>query len=205
MTITSQLPGVKRGQKKLNLLNRAEKDAVLLKLAKLIGKNELLIQEKNQLDLAALPADTLASYRDRLTLTPLRIKSLLDSIQAIIRLDDPIGRIEADDYRADLHFQKVSAPIGMIFIIFESRPNVAVDAFCLAFKSGNATVLRGGSEAIHTLSTLYMLIKQALTDSGHWSHDQLPFLGVETYDRAVIQELLSTEHLDLIIPRGERD
>lgn len=138
---------------------------------------------------------------DRLTLTKERIAAMAEGVRQVIELDDPSG-IVLDEFRRPngLTIKKVSVPLGVIAIIFESRPNVTVDAAALCIKAGNACVLRGGSEAIASNTALTKVIREGLTAAG------LPENSVniiENTDRALVKELLTLRgFIDLAIPRG---
>lgn len=138
---------------------------------------------------------------DRLTLTPARIRAMAEGVRQVVQLQDPVGKI-VSSWKTDGHLKitKVTVPLGVIAIIFESRPNVTVDAAVLCLKSGNACVLRGGSEAIHSNTALVRVIRQGLRAAA------LPEDGVallENTDRALVKELLTLrKYVDLAIPRG---
>lgn len=141
------------------------------------------------------------AFLDRLSLDKSRIDSIADGIYKIISMEDPIGKILDGHVTKDgLEVKKVSVPLGVIGIIYESRPNVTVDAACLCLKSGNSVILRGGKEAINTNLCLVNLIKQALKTSG------LPENSVQLIEdtsRQSALELMSlNKYLDVLIPRG---
>jgi len=138
---------------------------------------------------------------DRLRLTPARIQSIADALQDIVRLPDPVGEtIESSVRPNGLRVSRVRVPLGVVFFVYESRPNVTIDAAALCIKSGNAVILRGGKEAIHSNVALYGIIRLALVESGLPEHAiQL----VETTEREVVGELLKLGKLiDVTIPRG---
>ena len=138
---------------------------------------------------------------DRLKLTEQRIHDMAAGVRQVIELSDPVGRCLAEwDRPNGLHICKVTVPLGVIAIIYESRPNVTVDAAALCIKSGNACVLRGGSEAIHSNTALVAVIKEALKAAG-LNPDVVGLL--ENTDRALVKELLTLrQYIDLAIPRG---
>jgi len=138
---------------------------------------------------------------DRLELTDSRIQSMAKGVVTIAELADPVGEVLAEWTRPNgMTITKVRVPIGVILFIYESRPNVTVDAFALCMKSGNAVILRGGSEAFHSNHALFGLIRQSLVAAGI-GRDAVQMVG--TTDREAVGELLRlSEHIDLVIPRG---
>lgn len=161
-------------------------------------------------ELAAANARDLANGRDngldeamldRLALTPARIDDMIEGLRQVARLPDPIGEIRDMRYMpSGIQVGKMRVPLGVIGIIYESRPNVTIDAASLCLKSGNATILRGGSEAIHSNRAIARCIQQGLAEAG------LPAAAVqvvETTDRAAVGALISMpEFVDVIVPRG---
>jgi len=161
-------------------------------------------------ELAAANARDLANGRDngldeamldRLALTPARIDDMIEGLRQVARLPDPIGEIRDMRYMpSGIQVGKMRVPLGVIGIIYESRPNVTIDAASLCLKSGNATILRGGSEAIHSNQAIARCIQQGLAEAG------LPAAAVqvvETTDRAAVGALISMpEFVDVIVPRG---
>jgi glutamate-5-semialdehyde dehydrogenase len=144
-----------------------------------------------------------AAMLDRLQLTPDRIESLAQAVEHIISLPDPVGEVIEGQRRPNgLFVSRVRVPLGVVFFIYESRPNVTIDAAALCVKSGNAVILRGGSEAIHSNRMLQSIVTDALIAEG------LPEFAVqlvEHTDRAIVGELLSMGNLiDVTIPRGGR-
>ena len=138
---------------------------------------------------------------DRLALTDARIESMAEGIEQIAALADPIGEITDMNYRpTGIQLGKMRVPLGVIGIIYESRPNVTADAAALCLKSGNATILRGGSEAIHSNQAIASCIKQGLAEAG------LPETAVqvvETTDREAVGHLITMpDYVDVIVPRG---
>jgi glutamate-5-semialdehyde dehydrogenase len=181
---------------------RERKDAALLRLAGMIeaAGPELLVA--NARDLASPEATALpAATRDRLTLTPERLRHLAESVRQVATLPDPVGEILEESTRPNgLHLRKVRVPIGVIAIIYEARPNVTIDCAVLCLKSGNAAILRGGKEAFHTNVALAELVRQALIAS------ELPADAVQlvpTTDRSALTTLLGLDTLiHCVIPRG---
>jgi glutamate-5-semialdehyde dehydrogenase len=178
------------------------KDDALRQLASLIDTSHAALLAANQKDLASPEAAALtAAARDRLTLTPARLKQLAESVRAVIALPDPVGNVLEETTRPNgLRIRKLRVPIGVIGIIYEARPNVTIDCAVLCLKSGNACILRGGKECFHTNTALAALIAQALAAA------RLPADAVQlipTTDRAALTALLKLDTLvHCIIPRG---
>ena len=179
-------------------LDTAAKNKLLLAMADGLEKNATAIKAGNAKDLAAgKQAGLSAAMLDRLTLTDKRIADMANGIREVVALPDPVGATISEWTRPNgIRIQKKRVPIGVILIIYESRPNVTADAACLCFKTGNAVILRGGSEAIHS----NLAIAAAMNVPG------LPadsITVVPTTDRAAIDELLKLDELiNLCIPRG---
>lgn len=183
-------------------LSTEEKNRVLLSMADEVLASQEKILIANEKDLQAGREKKLsAPLLDRLTLTSARLQDIIQSIHQSAILPDPVGKILTEWKREDgLTFQKISVPLGVIGIIYESRPNVTVDAAILCLKAGNACLLRGGSEAFHTNTALATALQQAL------KKNHLPEACIQlvpTTDRAVIPILCEMEqYLDCLIPRG---
>lgn len=182
-------------------LSTADKNKVLRDLAVRITQNSANLLAANQKDLTALAPDTAAAFRDRLTLSTVRVQGLVETLRQVAELPDPVGEVIDEKVLPNgLKLKRIRAPLGIIFMIFESRPNVIIEAFSLAFKSGNSIVLRGGSEARHTNQALYALISQALGDA---NLKEAAYYGVENYDRQLVEALLLRKDLiDVVVPRG---
>ena len=156
----------------------------------------------NELDLAAGRANGLEpAMLERLALTPARIDSMIVGLRQVASLPDPIGAIRDMSYRpSGIQVGKMRVPLGVVGIIYESRPNVTIDAASLCLKSGNATILRGGSEAIHSNRAIAVCIQRGLAEAG------LPpavVQVVEVTDRAAVGALITMpEYVDVIVPRG---
>lgn len=178
------------------------KNAALAELARRIDQSHPALLAANARDLASPEAATLsAAARDRLTLNETRLLQLAASVREVAALPDPVGELlEATTRPNGLRIRKVRVPIGVIGIIYESRPNVTVDCAILCLKSGNASILRGGKECFHTNTALAELIQAALATAG------LPAAAVQlvpTTDRAALTALLKLDSLiHCIIPRG---
>ncbi|MBU2708379.1 glutamate-5-semialdehyde dehydrogenase [Zooshikella marina] len=179
-----------------------QKNAALNAIASVINDQQKMIMDANHQDLEQGSANGLDSaLLDRLALTPPRIDSMVEGIHHVAALDDPIGAV--DDMRylpSGIQLGKMRVPLGVIGIIYESRPNVTIDAAALCLKSGNATILRGGSESIHSNQAIAKCIQQGLSMSGV-SADAVQV--VATTDRAAVGHLITmAEHVDVIVPRG---
>ena len=150
---------------------------------------------------AAQASDTAQAQLDRLRLTAERIKAMADSVLTVSRLPDPLGQIRDSVTRPNgLKIEKHSIPLGVIGIIFEARPNVAVDAAALCLMSGNACILRGGSDSWRSTDALIKIIHASLREIGL---PQDAVLTPPSPDREYVGALLTlSDHVDLIIPRG---
>lgn len=182
-------------------LSAADKNKALLKIAENLGQASADIINANKKDLQALPADTATAFRDRLTLTSERINGMIESLRQVAALPDPVSEvIDQQTLKNGLKLKKIRAPLGVIFMIFESRPNVILEAFSLAFKSGNVILLRGGSESRYSSEAIYKLMRDSLAESGF---NKMPFHGLEDYDRGLVEELLKRkDRIDIVVPRG---
>ena len=178
-----------------------QKNKALTAAAKLIRERSDAILAANKADLDALPPETTPAMRDRLLLTPDRVAAMAKGVDEIAALPDPVGRVLAEWTRPNgLKISRVSVPLGVIGVIYESRPNVTADAGALCFKSGNAVILRGGSEAFRSSSEIAKLMRAGLKQAG-LPEDCVQF--VPTTDRAAVGELLKLdEYVDVIVPRG---
>ena len=180
----------------------AQKNAALLNIADSINQNREALLDANQQDMAAGKQKGLeAALLDRLELTDARLNGMLEGIKQVAKLDDPVGEINDLKYRpSGIQVGRMRVPLGVIGIIYESRPNVTCEAASLCLKSGNATILRGGSEAIHSNRALANCISSGLDAAGMSEHI---VQVVEMTDRAAVGELIaSPEYVDVIIPRG---
>ena len=179
-----------------------QKNRALLRMAELIEAHQNEILAANQTDMQAATAKGLDSaLLDRLKLNENTVAAMCEGLRQVAALPDPVG--EMDEFRSrpnGLQIGKMRVPLGVIVIIYESRPNVTVDAAALCLKSGNACVLRGGSEALHSNLAIAKLIEQALADS-HLPPAAVSF--IEHTDRAGVGAMLqSPDLIDVIIPRG---
>lgn len=180
----------------------AQKNQALQAAAAALDEARAELSAANELDLAAGRANGLdAALLDRLALTPARIDGMIEGLRQVASLPDPVGAIRDMSYRpSGIQVGKMRVPLGVIGIIYESRPNVTIDAASLCLKSGNATILRGGSEAIHSNRAIAACIQRGLAVAG------LPAAVVqvvETTDRAAVGALITMpEFVDVIVPRG---
>ncbi|MEE4733458.1 glutamate-5-semialdehyde dehydrogenase [Pseudomonas alliivorans] len=180
----------------------AQKNRALLATAAALDEARAELSAANALDLANGQANGLEpAMLERLALTPARIDCMIVGLRQVAGLPDPVGAIRDMSYRpSGIQVGKMRVPLGVVGIIYESRPNVTIDAASLCLKSGNATILRGGSEAIHSNRAIAACIERGLADAG------LPAAVVqvvETTDRAAVGALITMpEYVDVIVPRG---
>ncbi|MDN6856136.1 glutamate-5-semialdehyde dehydrogenase [Pseudomonas sp. CAN2814] len=180
----------------------AQKNKALLAAADALDAARAQLTEANEQDLANGRANGLEpAMLDRLALTPARIDDMIEGLRQVATLPDPIGEIRDMRYvPSGIQLGKMRVPLGVVGIIYESRPNVTIDAASLCLKSGNATILRGGSEAIHSNQAIAACIQTGLAAAG------LPasvVQVVETTDRAAVGALITMpEFVDVIVPRG---
>lgn len=195
----------KQARQAAQSLARAEtgqKNAALTTLAEQILAQSAMILAANTQDVAESQAAGLApSLLDRLTLNPARLEGIVSELRQTISLPDPVREtFEQATLPNGLKIHKQRVPLGVIGVIYEARPNVTVDVAGLALKSGNAAILRGGSETLRTNRALVMIIRSALEEHG-LPHDAVQF--IDSPDRALVLELLQLhEYVDIIIPRG---
>jgi glutamate-5-semialdehyde dehydrogenase len=179
-----------------------QKNQALLHIANLVRQKASEIQRVNQVDVDRAKANGQdAAFVDRLTMTSKTIETMALGLEQIVSLEDPIGKMTALKKQASgIELGQMRVPLGVIGIIYESRPNVTIDAAALCLKSGNAVILRGGSEAIDSNTLLAQIIQEGLDDAG------LPKDAVQvvtTIDRAAVGEMITmTQYIDVIVPRG---
>jgi len=192
----------RQSARKMAVCSTTNKNQVLETIAKKLASQKMTIQTENQKDLEYGREKGLSNAMiDRLTLSDKVIDSMIQGLKEVAQLPDPVGSVKDSFIRPNgLQVSRVRIPLGVIGIIYESRPNVTIDAAALCLKAGNAIVLRGGSEAYHSNMCLSSLIHEALEECG------LPGEAVQyipTRDRAAIKIMLTQEeYIDLIIPRG---
>ncbi|MDR5786494.1 glutamate-5-semialdehyde dehydrogenase [Caballeronia sp. LP003] len=180
----------------------AAKNAALIKVADAIEREREALKEANARDLArAREKGHDAAFIDRLTLSDKALNTMVEGLRQVAALADPIGEISGLKFRpSGIQVGQMRVPLGVIGIIYESRPNVTIDAAALCLKSGNATILRGGSEALECNTALAKLIGVGLEAAGL---PQDAVQVVETADRAAVGKLITmTEFVDVIVPRG---
>ncbi len=208
MNLTEQMKQLakqaKAASRELAKLTTAEKNACLLAMATALEQNAAAIKAANALDMeVGAKLNLSAAMLDRLKLDDKRISSMAKGLREVAALPDPVGRILDERIRPNgLKLQKISTPIGVVVIIYESRPNVTADAASLCFKSGNATILRGGKEALNS----NQIIAKTMIDAGKAACQGFPEHAIQvvpTPAREAIPILLSlTQYVDLCMPRG---
>jgi glutamate-5-semialdehyde dehydrogenase len=194
-----------QARKAAQIISRTDsvkKNDALQKIADIINSNQAFIISENKKDLDAGKQNGLdLASLDRLTLTPVGINSMIEGLKQVAALPDPVGEIKDLCYRpSGIQVGQMRVPLGVIGIIYESRPNVTIDAAALCLKSGNACILRGGSEAIHSNLAIASCITKGLEETG------LPVETVQivaTSDRSAVGELITMKkYVDIIVPRG---
>ncbi len=180
----------------------AAKNDALEAIARAIEREQAALKEANARDLAKAREKGMdAAFVDRLTLSDKALSTMIEGLHQVASLPDPIGEITDLKYRpTGIQVGQMRVPLGVIGIIYESRPNVTIDAAALCLKSGNAAILRGGSEALASNTALAALIAEGLATAG-LPHDAVQV--IETADRAAVGKLVTmTEYVDVIVPRG---
>ena len=192
----------RRASRALAIVSGEQKQRWLHRSAELLLARTTEIVAANAIDLQAAPDYGLnAAAIDRLKLTPSRLEGIAGALGDVASLPDPVGEIFDSNVRPNgLLVTRVRVPLGVVFFIYESRPNVTIDAASLCVKSGNAAILRGGKEALHSNVALYHVLRDSLVETGLPEHSiQL----VQTTDRSVVGELLKRgDRIDVTIPRG---
>jgi Gamma-glutamyl phosphate reductase len=192
----------KKASALLSLITNEQKNAALEELKTNLNLYSDEIIKENAKDIKNAKTNNLSSALiDRLTLNKERIDGIIYSLDEIIKLKDPIGKIISEWNRPNgLNIQKISIPIGVIGFIYESRPNVTVDASAIAIKSGNAIILRGGKDSFYSSQKLKQIIVLSISKAG------LPNNAIQmisSTDRSAVDEMLSlNQYIDVIIPRG---
>ncbi|MBF0385261.1 MAG: glutamate-5-semialdehyde dehydrogenase [Candidatus Omnitrophica bacterium] len=192
----------KEASRKLSLVSGTERGAVLLKMAEAILSKQDFIARENEKDLKEAKKKNYAkALVERLVLNEKRIKEMAESLREISRLSDPLGKVLENYKRPNgLSINKVSVPIGVIGIIYESRPNVTSDCVGLCLKSGNAVILKGGKEALFSNKAIFGVLRDALKGTGI-PEDAIQL--IPSSDRKGLEEMLKLVDLvDLIVPRG---
>lgn len=202
MDLTELCKAAKAAKYELQTLTTLKKNEVLTEVSKVLLENSEHILLENAHDIAAATSKGLSiALIDRLRLNEERIAAMAEGLLQITQLPDPIGEVmETFERPNGLRIEKCRVPLGVIGIIYEARPNVTVDAFGLCFKSGNAVILKGGSDAIHSNIIISSCIRQALKNCGV-TEDALCF--VEATDRETALQLMQmSDDIDVLIPRG---
>lgn len=201
-TITEMAKAARAASRKIAACSSGRKDEVLRRIAAKIEEKAAYIKDENKKDLErAKQMELSAAMIDRLTVSDSTIASMADGLREVARLDDPVGSISKTTIRPNgLEVSRMRIPLGVIGIIYESRPNVTIDAAGLCLKAGNAVILRGGSESLHSNQALTSIISPVLEEVG------LPKEAVQIVpvrEREAVKALLEQEeYIDLIIPRG---
>lgn len=192
----------KEASRSLALLSQEQKNQALKRIGDDLLEQANEIIEANQLDLEAADQNGITgALRDRLILNQARIEAMVQGLNELTLLKDPVGEVlEVLEPENGLYIEKVSVPLGVIGIIYESRPNVTVDAFGLCFKSGNAVVLKGGKEAIHTNIELERIVRNSLTDLN--INPNCVQVIKDTRREVTTQLMKLNEYIDVLIPRG---
>ena len=192
----------RRASRAMARASAEQKNQALLHIAQSVRQKAGEIQKVNQIDVERAKTNGQdAAFIDRLTMAPKTIETMALGLEQIVRLEDPIGKISALKKQASgIELGQMRVPLGVIGIIYESRPNVTIDAAALCLKAGNAVILRGGSEAIDSNTLLAQIIQDGLAAAG------LPKDAVQvvtTTDRAAVGEMITmTQYIDVIVPRG---
>ena len=197
----SMLTRAKAAKTAIAALTTEEKNAALAAMADALEANQEAILAANQMDLDNAPSTISPVMIDRLALSPARIAGMAQGIRDVVNLPDPIGKVLKSHTRADgLLIEKTAVPMGVIAIIYESRPNVTSDAAALALKSGNVCVLRGGKEAFRSANAIVEALKQGLRSVGI-TEDAVNLVQDTSRDSATAL-MTANGYIDLLIPRG---
>ncbi|WP_170439246.1 glutamate-5-semialdehyde dehydrogenase [Ruegeria arenilitoris] len=192
----------KDASRDLAFASAERKHAALIAAADAVWKNRAQIIEANKKDLDYGREKGLSpAMMDRLMLDETRIQGMVDGLRTVAEQTDPVGEVLAEwDMPSGLNIRRVRTPLGVIGVIYESRPNVTADAGALCLKSGNAVILRGGSESFHSSTAIHACLVEGLK-AANLPEDAIQF--VPTRDREAVQELLTmTDYVDVIVPRG---
>ncbi len=189
-------------KKSIAVADSGMKNNALAKIAAALTANSAKIIEANETDLKNARENNMSkAMQDRLMLNEARIKGIAEAVEELIQLEDPVGKIDSGSLRPNgLKITKVRVPMGVIGMIYESRPNVTADAATLCLKTGNAVILRGGKEAYHSNKCICEIMRSAVAEAG-LPEDVIQFVDDTT--REVTTELMKcSKYLDLLIPRG---
>ena len=197
----SMLTAAKAAKIQVSTLTTEQKNQALLAMADALEANEAAILEANALDMEKAKGTVSTVMLDRLLLTPQRIRGMAEGIREVVKLPDPVGRLLEEHTRTDgLVISKTAVPMGVIAIIYESRPNVTSDAAALALKSGNVCVLRGGKEAFHSANAIVTALRKGLTSVG--ITENAVNLVQDTSRASATALMTANGYIDLLIPRG---
>ena len=197
----TMLEAAKAAKTQIARLTTEQKNAALNAMADALVANEAAILAANALDMGAAKGTVSDVMLDRLLLTPARIAGMAEGIRQVAALPDPVGRIIEETVRTDgLTIQKTAVPMGVIAIIYESRPNVTSDAAALALKSGNVCVLRGGKEAFRSANAIVEALRKGLTSLG--ITENAVNLVQDTSRASATALMTANGYIDLLIPRG---
>ena len=208
MDLQKVTDSLKIGSQKLALQTTEQKNRALLKVFQKISENKDQILQANKIDIEnAKKEGTKESLIDRLTLTEDRINGILESIKILISQTDPIGE-ELCGWKTPngLNIRQVRVPLGIVCIIYESRPNVTVDAFCLAYKSGNAILLRGSSSAYNSNKKIVEIIKSALSEEKDGVPEAVSLVENQGHSHDDVNQILNAVgKIDVVLPRGGKN
>lgn len=205
MNLDEITKSLKSGAEKLALQTACEKNKSLEAVAAALDSNRKKIIEANKKDIDAARANgTKESLIDRLSLDDKRITGIIDSLKIVLAQTDPIGEETAGWKTPNgLTIRQVRVPLGVVAIIYESRPNVTVDAFCLAYKSGNAILLRGSSSAYNSNKAIVEIIKEALSKVDGGVPESIELVEVKDHDHSDVDAILTAVgKIDVVLPRG---
>lgn len=205
MNLDEITKSLKSGAEKLALQTACEKNKSLKAVAAALDSNRKKIIEANKKDIDAARANgTKESLIDRLSLDDKRITGIIDSLKIVLAQTDPIGEETAGWKTPNgLTIRQVRVPLGVVAIIYESRPNVTVDAFCLAYKSGNAILLRGSSSAYNSNKAIVEIIKEALSNVDGGVPESIELVEVKEHDHSDVDAILTAVgKIDVVLPRG---
>lgn len=196
---------LKKGSEKLALQTAAQKNAALEAVAVALDKNRATIIEANKIDIEKGRASGMSeSLIDRLALDDKRIDGIISSLRIVIGQTDPVGE-EIAGWKTPngLSIRQVRVPLGVVSIIYESRPNVTVDVFCLAYKSGNSILLRGSASAYNSNKAIVSIIKDTLTKTEGGVPESIELVEVREHDHSDVDQILNAVgKIDVVLPRG---
>ena len=205
MNLEEKYISLRKGSEQLALQTAQQKNSVLESVAQALDKNRSEILKANEQDIQAARANgTKESLIDRLMLDDKRIDGIIASLRIVIAQTDPIGE-EVAGWKTPngLTIRQVRVPLGVMAIIYESRPNVTVDAFCLAYKSGNAILLRGSSSAYNSNKAIVKIIKDALAAADGGVPEAIELVDVKEHDHSDVDAILTAVgKIDVVLPRG---